>query len=364
MNNTTVQMKYINGLKGLACLMVMIGHFISIYKSAENFPADSKFLQLFDTFIKSKLGFIIDETFWVILFFFVSGYLVSLSKTPDIKSLFFKSFSRFLRLGLPVLFACAIIFIINKGFGFYTYGTLNIFKNSFIQKHYLNNFSLWQVIKSPIDVLILGKYDFCSPYWVLREMYITSLIIYVFSLLKSKINTNLFVVFWGVSLVGSIILSNVVFTGLLGMTLNFIQNDKTKTFINNKLFLVFSLALCLSLFVIPKSRIASVFFGALVLIVPKINILNAIFSSKVAQFINKMSFGIYSFHWPVLCSFGMYILIKTHENIGLINSVIVSSIASVVITITISILYYYLLEKQIYKGLKTLDTLWKKKTGQ
>ena len=90
MNNTTVQMKYINGLKGLACLMVMIGHFIGIYKYAENFPADSKFLQLFDTFIESKLGFIIDESFWVILFFFVSGYLISLSKTPDIKSLFLK----------------------------------------------------------------------------------------------------------------------------------------------------------------------------------------------------------------------------------------------------------------------------------
>lgn len=353
-------MKHINGLKGFACIMVMLGHFIGIYKYAESFPVESKFLQLFDAFLESKLNFIIDETFWVILFFFVSGYLVSLSKIPDIKSLFFKSFSRFLRLGLPILLACVIIFIIQKSFGFYSSETLPIFENRIIQKDYLKIFSLWQVIKSPVDILILGKYDFCSPYWCLREIYVTSLLVYLFSFLKNKIDSNLFVLIWGISLFASMFLSNVVFAGLMGMTLSYVQNDKENCIFENKLFWFFTLAFCVSLFVIPRSRIASVFFGALVLIVPKIDIINAVFSFSIAQFINKISFGIYSFHWPVLCSFGMYVLIKTHEKYGLINSAIFASITSVLITLLISILYYCLFEKQIYKMLRKIDALWKK----
>lgn len=361
MSKTTTQIKHINGLKGLACIMVMLGHFIGIYKYAESFPVNSKFLQLFDMFLNSKFSFIIDESFWVILFFFVSGYLVSISKIPNIKTLFFKSFSRFLRLGLPVLLACAIIFTIQKTFGFYTSETLNILENSFIQKHYLSDFSLWQVIKSPVDVLILGETAFCSPYWVLREMYITSLIVYLFSFLKNKLNSNIFIFIWGMILFVSMFLSYVVFAGLLGMTLSFIQNGKDKCFFENKLFLIFILAFCVSLFIIPRSRITPVFFGALILIVPKLDILNRIFSSKLSQFINKISFGIYSFHWPVFCSFGMYIVINSYESYGLINSVIFSAIASVLITLIISIFYHYLLEKQIYKVLKKLDNLWRKK---
>ena len=362
MDKQNTQLRHINGLKGLACLMVMFGHFIGLYKYAESFPTSSRFLQIFDTFLDSKLNFIIDESFWVILFFFVSGYLVSISKIPDIKNFFFKSFSRFLRLGLPILTACAIIFIIQKTIGFHNSETVSIFESSFIQKPYSDNFSFWQVIKSPIDVLFLKKTAFCSPYWVLREMFITSVTIYFFSFLKHKINNTLFVALWGTALFASMIVSYVIFAGLLGMTLNFVQYDKDKHFIENKLFLFFTLSFCLSLFFISRSCIASIFFGALVLITPKINFFNVIFSYKLAQFINTISFGIYSFHWPVFCSFGMLALIKTYESIGLFASFVLSSLVATIVTIVISILYYFFIEKRIYKALKVFDALWKKKT--
>ena len=361
MSNSNTQLKYINGLKGLACIMVMFGHFIGLYKNAESFPANSEFLQLFGSFLNSKLDFVISESFWVILFFTVSGYLVSISKIPDLKSLIFKSFSRFLRLGLPILVACALIFVIQKTFGFYTVETLSIFESSFVQKSYTNDFVLWQVIKSPVDILIFGETDFCSPYWVLREMFVTSLMIYFFSFLKERINIYLFIMLLGFSLLGSMSVSNVVFAGLFGMTLNFIQNDTSKKLLKNKLLWIFALAICVSLFFVSGSRKISVFFGVVILIVPKIKIFNSIFSCKFSQLINKISFGIYSFHWPLFCSVGMYTIIKTHENYGLINSVIFSFAISTIATIIISILYYHLFEKQIYKGLKALDNLWKKK---
>ena len=357
----TTQKNYINGLKGFACIMVMLGHFIGIYKYAENFPASSKILQLFDSFYGSKLSFIIDETFWVILFFLVSGYLVSMSKVPDFKSFLYKSVTRFLRLGLPILFACLIIFITQKTFGFYTAETKDIFENSFIQKCYISDFSLWQVLKSPVDVLLFGNIGLCSPYWVLREMFASSVLIYFMTWLKDKINVNLFVVLWIASLVISMAFSNIIFAGLFGMTVNIIQNDKDKKFCKNKIALVFVLAFCMSLYFIPRTRIASVFFGALILIVPEIKFVNSVFSSRIAQFINKISFGIYSFHWPVFCSVGMFTLLKTHSESGLLISALLSIIVSTVATLLISTVYHYAIEKHIYKCLNILNDWWRKK---
>lgn len=361
MSNMKTQKNYINGLKGFACIMVMLGHFIGIYKYAENFPAESGFLRIFDTFIDSKLSFILDETFWVILFFFVSGYLVSFSKIPDIKSFIYKSFMRFLRLGLPILFACLVIWVIQKTFGFYTVQTISVFENSFIQKNYLNEISLWQVVKSPIDVLITGDVSLCGPYWVLREMFITSVLIYLIKFLKEKIDIRLFVVVLGATFFASMVLSNIVFSGLFGMIINLIQNDKDKHFVTNKLFLIFALVFSVSLFFIPRSRIASVFFGALILTVPEIKILDVVFSSKISQFINRISFGIYSFHWPVFASVGMFVVVKTHAEFGLMLSAVFSIVVSTAVTIVISILYYYIFEKQIYRCLKSVDGLWHKK---
>ena len=348
---------YINGLKGFACIMVMLGHFIGIYKYAESFPADSKALQLFDVFLNSKLGFLLDESFWVILFFFVSGYLVSFSKISDITDFIYKSVMRFVRLALPILFASIIIFVIQESIGFHTVQTVGIFESLFVQKYYSGSIPLWQALKSPVDVLIFGKSPLCSPYWVLREMLISSILIYLLNLLKNKININLFFAAWGIAVAVSMVFSNIIFAGLFGMTLNLIQNDKERAYISNKIFLFAVLAFSLSLFVIPRSRIAPVFFCALILIVPEIKICNFIFSCRLSQFINRISFGIYSFHWPVFCSVGMLVIIKTHADLGLTVSAVFAALISATTTLLLSFLYYHIFEKQVYKLLKHVDNI-------
>ena len=64
---------HISGLKGFACFMVMMGHYIGLYKYAENFPVESVLLDYFEKFLASRIGFVLDETYWVILFFVVIG---------------------------------------------------------------------------------------------------------------------------------------------------------------------------------------------------------------------------------------------------------------------------------------------------
>lgn len=359
--STSTSTNHINGLKGFACMMVMIGHFIGIYKYSESFPMHPGFNQIFDLFFDSKISFVLDETFWVILFFFVSGYLVSFSKIPDIKTFAYKSVSRFLRLGIPILFAGGVIFIIQEAVGFHTSETVELLDNSIIQKAYSNPLEFVDVIKSPIDVLFFGNSKICGPYWVLREMFITSILIYLLSYIKNKVRPGAFVFITGVIFFVSMVFSNIVFAGIFGMIVNNVQFDKEKKISHNQLFWLFVLVFCAMLFFIPRSRIASVFFGALVIFVPKIKFINLSLCSKPAQFINKISFCIYSFHWPVFCSVGMLVLVKFCESLSLPLSAVLSVTISIIVTLVISVFYYFLIEKQIYKAIKKLDLVWRKK---
>ncbi len=345
---------HISGLKGFSCFMVMIGHYIGLYKYAENFPYNSKFLDVFDAFLSSKLNFILDESFWVVLFFVASGYLAAMSNILCIKSFAQKSVIRFLRLGLPVLFSYAIIFLIYKVIGFHTAGTSTLLENAFIQSAYTSEYSIFQVLASPIYVLILGKTSLNSPFWVLREMFIASLLIYFFSFLKNKLkNQNIFFTIVFCLLFISLVLSNVVFASVLGMLIYYFEKDSK--LISNKIFILSIIIFCATLNFIPRNRIVCIFFGALIILIPKLPLLNAMFSCHAAQLINKISFGIYSFHWPIFCSMGMLIFTKFCETNNLFISGIISSLISVMISVLLAIVFYYTIEKQIYILLNKLN---------
>lgn len=109
MTSTSNYKKYITGLKGFACVMVMVGHFLGVFAYAESMPIDTHY---FLAFRNSKLGFLLNESYWLFLFFIVSGYLLAYSRIDKLHQLFAKMVQRFLRLGLPVLFAYVIIYII------------------------------------------------------------------------------------------------------------------------------------------------------------------------------------------------------------------------------------------------------------
>ncbi len=340
---------YVNGLKGFACIMVMLGHYIGLYKYAEEFPFSNSISELFDSFLNSKVGFVIDEDFWVILFFVVSGYLVSMSRINSLKSFAVKSVQRFLRLGLPILFAYLFIYIIGETAGFHTAETEELFINTFIQKTYSGNSSLWTVLRSPFDVLILGNISLNGPYWVLREMFVSSIIIYFLTYLRNRFSCkNISLVISIAVLLAGLVISKIVFASIFGMFVNLIEKDY-KELLKNKLFLLFAVVFTASLYFIPRSRIACLFFAALILFVPRLPVINAVLSSGIADFVSKISFGIYSFHWPVLCSFGMIILLNLSEKLNLLNSCIIAAASSALITLVFSTVYYYIIEKNIYK---------------
>ena len=116
-------------------------------------------------------------SFWLYLFFVISGYLLARSDIRSIKELFVKSVSRFLRLALPILFASLIIGVLYSIWGFKTEAIQERINNPWLGSFYKQEFSFLDFLKAPVDVLVRGNSGVNQPYWVLRDMMFASVFI-------------------------------------------------------------------------------------------------------------------------------------------------------------------------------------------
>ena len=339
---------YITGLKGFACVMVMVGHFLGVFVYAEKIPID---IHYFLAIRNSRIGFLLDESYWLYLFFIVSGYLLAFSKIEKLYQLFAKWIQRFFRLGLPILFAYSICYIIYLTIGFHNGETSVFFDNGWYQKAYAGDYSLLTVFRSPIDVLILGKSSLNSPYWVLREMFVASLIIYAADYILNKFSQRpigrlltvigtLFIAL----LFNHLLDSNIIVFCVLGAILCWCEKD-IHILLEKQWFYFGILIIALAISVLDKSYMKQLFFLALIICVPKIGILNNVFSSKLFEFIGNISFGIYSFHWPLYCSVGGLVIVCLAAQTGLLISIILAMVISFILTIILSWLYHISCEK-------------------
>ncbi len=352
-NNKTISSgykPYITGLKGLACVMVMIGHYLGVFVYAEKLPVDQN---IFLAWSQSKAGFVLDEEYWLYLFFIISGYLVAVSKIDNARDLFAKYIQRFLRLGLPIMFAYAIVFIIYALVGFRNGETSALFVNTWFQEEsFTGDFPVWKILTSPIDVLILGKESLIAPYWVLRDMFVASLMIYTATYLMSKAFVQKHGGSWlipllllAVSVVISLVTDNrFILSCVAGSMLCWCEKNidtwKKSPYIYVAILLVLLLTRALN-----RRYFDLLFFMALILYIPRISFLNRILSSGIAEFTGKISFGIYSFHWPIYCSFGALLMIDFIPRIGLIEAVLLAMLVSCAMTVVLSWLYHITCER-------------------
>ena len=85
--------------------------------------------------------------------------------------------------------------------------------------------------------------------------------------------------------------------------------------------------------------------------------LQHLFASKPLLTLNKISFGVYAFHWPVICSIGSYVLLKGIKwQLNPIVSYLTAFVISLIFVILISIVYYHTVEKITTKTIKHLKS--------
>lgn len=340
---------HITSLKGLSCIFIVLGHFLGIVKYAEIIPFSIYTINILKSF---RLYFLIDESFWLYSFFLISGYLIANSKIFSIKSFFIKCFFRFFRLGIPILFSSYIIFLIYKYLGFYNQKTICLFVNDWFQSSYNVPLSLFMVLLSPVNTLLSSYCPINPPYWVLKDMFLASILIYFCNYLKKYIQ-NMFAIYFFILLV-LYFFSNIVFACFTGAILNYIekytinnQNSILYSIYSSNPLLIFVLSFLLCLLNSSIGKI--IFFSVFIIYFPKIKMLNRLLENKIFIFLGKISFGIYAFHWPVICSIGAYLILYLNKLFTMKESYIISLAVSYFFSIIIAYIFYQMIEKTAYK---------------
>lgn len=339
------QINYISGLKGISCFLIMVGHFLGVIKYINVADFDySKFMG----FAESPFGIIINESFWLILFFVTSGYLLSLGSVDDLLSFVLKILKRFLRLGVPVFFSCAIIYVFLMCFGLHNNATRVLFENTWYQTAFSVPLTWRGVVMSPIDVLLLRKCIFNSPYWVLRDMFINSILVYLCLYLQKKLEKvrGLKCLIICVYMLFGLKFSYIAFSFAVGMAIAGYECIIKRILLSARGLVIMSvLILGIGYVFRPSNQIAASFWGAVIVIVPYITCVEQLLSSKALLFLGQISFGIYSFHWPVVCSVGAQLLLFFAIKIGIAGAVMILAVSSAIVTCFMAYAYMLTVEK-------------------
>ena len=331
--------KYINGLKGLLCFMIMIGHFLGVYKYAESF---SDHIWSLDRFLDSFLSFLLDESWWLIAFYVISGYLIYISSKPNtLMDTIRLSVIRFFRLAVPSFFSCFVIYCIYILIGWHHKETAGIFTNSWLQERfYQGQYSIWNVLRSPVDLFFTADTTFNNPYWTLRWFLYSAICIYILKYLCTKINNkNLCLAL--VLAVGtfSFFKCSIIFMNLLGSFCAYVHDKKRAGEKVDRYIAILLMAAMIFHNNVSWNIMVAAFWVVVFIYISDLKLLSRFLESKVLIFLGKISWGIYSFHWSILFSIGTYLIIIGSNKVGLLYAYIMSFATCVCLTVVLSIIY-------------------------
>lgn len=339
---------YFEGLRGILALIVVIHHFILLFYpklyigsfDLSDYKTHPYSLNLL--IANTPLNIFMNGGFAVCMFFTLSGFVLSLNylNKKEIKVLQESIAKRYIRLVIPILATCLLIYILHAA---------GIFKNvhyprtpenfTFGKDLFLNDLSFFETLKmSLFNVPINGDNTYLPILWTMEVEFLGALLLFSFLFFIHHLQHKL-------------IFYLLLFTALLLMNKNYIllffigslvaQNEEIlKKAVKNKLlklillllalffcgipnipnnakeYTMYGFTTCFSNYIYLKFHIVSCFLFFVLLVGsewPK-----KILSAKPLLFLGKISFAVYLIHLPLLFIFGTYFLNETKGNVNLI----------------------------------------------
>lgn len=231
--------------------------------------------------------------------------------------------------------------------GFHNMEMEKIVHNTWLTSGYENRLSFMDILINPFQTLILGTSDFVPPYWCLREILAGSIIIYISSFIVSKIKEQyriiaffIIIVIFDVLMV--IIVEPLIIAVLLGAMFYYLEKYLCRI---NVPAIVYWIALFMPIvgfFLNSNSIVISFCFGLSLIGVSNIKPLCREEHSKGLRFLGKISWGVFSYHWPVMCSFGAIVFVSLYGKTNLEFLFAITFIVSIAVTLLLSCLDHWL----------------------
>jgi peptidoglycan/LPS O-acetylase OafA/YrhL len=144
-----VKIKYLDGLRGLAALVVVIDHFaIAFFQRATDASIHVQHAWFEDVMLKTPLHLIVSGNFSVCLFFVVSGFVLGVKffRTGDRRVVLASAWRRYARLELPILASVMVSYVL---ISFHLFG--NVQAAAITQSTWLHD--LWNIVPSFVGAL-------------------------------------------------------------------------------------------------------------------------------------------------------------------------------------------------------------------
>lgn len=360
----TDKINYLDGLRGIAAINVMIMHFFILLVPAiiysDRMP--SHFGGLEQLFSSTPLGLIGAGNFSVCIFFVLSGYVLTYKyfRTKDKKIIISGAVRRYIRLFVPVFAAIILAFLLaSTGVFHYYIETVMISGNN----NYANYWTFTPDIVDAVKQAIWGSFfageDTYNPVlWTMTIEFYGSMLVFAMALLFGVQRTR-----WTFYLAAAVLFFNsYYFAFVIGMVLADTFNSKTSMFkTDNKIILSILLISGLflgsypvgtvtndslygflnnGLFQTPKLTYHILGASMIMYVLLNSRWLQNIFSSSVPVFLGKISYSLYLIHFLVISSFTCALFLFLHSVFSYGTAVFISCFLSVLLIIPLSYLFY------------------------
>ncbi|MGE7795266.1 acyltransferase family protein [Lysinibacillus fusiformis] len=379
---------YLEGLRGIAALIVVFSHFVQFYYPRLLFSNDELAHNNFERWLsETPINLLYNGNLAVCIFFVLSGYVLSLKylMKKDINILIETATKRYFRLAIPISFSILLGYVVAY-FGLIYYGNITEITNGEMSKNYELNHNFFGLLKlMTFDVFYYGVSSYNPALWTMKIELVGSFVVFLLLPLiaiKKKIGFQI-VIFIIISIITIRLGDIYYFSFVAGMILCDLKQRDSVLFKINKILkfplLVLGIYLASFPYVIVDNTIyqylnVKIFdlnpfilshcIGAILILIVLLNStsLQKVFSSKAFEYLGKISFSVYLTHFVVLFSFTAFSLeVLVKAGLSYNFSFIISFVLSMII---ILILSHYMqkyvdtfsikLSKKIYTSFKRI----------
>lgn len=370
------RIKWIDGLRGIACVMIFVHHFLLFFYPATYWGLDAtthtpKAFHWDAMLAQSPVACFINGNFWVCVFLTVSGLVLSnyvfshsLSQVAD------SMLKRYFRLSLPVFVLSAIVFLMMKWNMFSEMAKAASMTGSpSLLTLYATKASFLEVLlDSFINVWFVGDQTFSGAFWMLSALFIGSYVSYILALIAKERRF-----LWGyvgmlliLGMLDSLVACSVM-GGLLAYWMRQIGHPgrglRWVGALAGILFLIAGLFLGgYPTGVTPENvyrllpKLPSAFTpyqvwhimgaGLFVLGLTLVCTLQSLLEMRLFQFFGRLSFSIYLVHLPLLCAFIVPLFIWFIElGLAYTLSALLAFVISFAVTVLVAWLFEFLVEQ-------------------
>jgi peptidoglycan/LPS O-acetylase OafA/YrhL len=178
-----MRFKYLDGLRGLAALIVIIDHFaISFFPAAVDADAQAHHSRIEPIIQHTPLHILVAGNFSVCVFFVLSGFVLSSKflRTGERKVLINGAGKRYFRLAIPVLASVMLAWLLITTHAFHAEELAGITGSDWLHRFWREQPSWWQAIyHALIGVFVSGQSDkFNTVLWTMKTELVGSFLVF------------------------------------------------------------------------------------------------------------------------------------------------------------------------------------------